>query len=123
METRPREWLLLQRVHAPVRHVKVWSDCFLTVLVQEELVEAQAAGLFADEAMYVLGAVVVNGDGVFQRLHAGLQTEGNFGVADSVPAKDTSVSLHCHSYTFKLLRCMLVVFPESEEIENLSKST
>lgn len=121
METRPREWLLLQRLHAPVRHVKVWSDQFLTVLVQEELVEAQAAGLFADEAMYVLGAVVVNGDGVFQRLHAGLQTEGNFGVADSVPAKDTSVSL-IHLY-LQTLKVYVSSFSESEEIENLSKST
>lgn len=59
----------------------------LTILIQEELVEAQAAGLFADKAVHVLGAVVVHGDGIFQRFNAGLQAEGNLGVADSVPGK------------------------------------
>lgn len=43
---------------------------FLTVLVQEELVESQAAGLFADEAVHVLRAVVVHGDGVLQGFDA-----------------------------------------------------
>lgn len=70
------------------------SECvcrrFLTVLVQEQLVEAQPAGLLADEAVHVLGAVVVNGDGVFQRLDARLQAERNLGVADGVPKRDTS---------------------------------
>lgn len=61
----------------------------LTVLVQEQLVEAQAAGLFADEAVNVLGAVVVDGDGVFQRLHTRLQTEGNLGVAGRVSEGQT----------------------------------
>lgn len=122
METRPCEWLLLQKVHAPVRHVKVWSDRFLTVLVQEELVEAQAAGLFADEAMHVLSAVVVNSDGVFQRLHAGLQTEGNFGVADSVPAKDKCFTALPFLY-LQTLKVYFNSFSEWEEIEKLSKST
>lgn len=59
----------------------------LTLFVQEELVKAQAAGLLPDEAVHVLRAVVVNGDGVLQRLHAGLQTEGDLGVSDGVSAK------------------------------------
>lgn len=59
--------------------------CFLTIIIQEELVEAQAAGLFANEAVHVLGAVVVNGDGVFQWLHARLQTKGHLGVTYRVP--------------------------------------
>lgn len=67
-------------------------ECFLTVLVQEELVEAQAARLFADEAVHVLRAVVVDGDGVFQRLHARLQTERDLGVADGVPEEEADVN-------------------------------
>lgn len=59
----------------------------LTVLVQEELVEAQAAGLLADEAVHILGAMVVHGDGVLQRLHARLQAEGDLSVAHRVPGK------------------------------------
>lgn len=70
------------------------SDCFLTLLVQEELVESQAAGLFADEAVHILGAMVVNGDGVFQGLNAGLQTEGDLGVANSVPEDETDKHHH-----------------------------
>lgn len=69
-------------------------DRFLTVLVQEELVESQAAGLFADEAVHVLGAVVVYCDGVFQRFNTRLQTERNLGVADSVPETETDICLH-----------------------------
>ena len=52
----------------------------LTVIVEEELVEAQAARLLADEAVHVLCAVVVHGDGVLQRLHTRLQTERDLGV-------------------------------------------
>lgn len=74
--------------------MKVVFDCFLTLLVQEELVESQAAGLFADEAVHVLGPVVVNGDGVFQGLNAGLQTEGDLGVADSVPEGETDIHIY-----------------------------
>lgn len=56
----------------------------LTVLVEEELVEAQAAGLLADEAVHVLGAVVVHGHGVLEGLDARLQAEGHLGVAHRV---------------------------------------
>lgn len=71
------------------RHRTVSHDIlgFLTVLVQEELVESQAAGLFADEAVHVLRAVVVHGDGVLQGFDARLQAEGDLGVAHGVPAK------------------------------------
>lgn len=62
---------------------------FLTVLVQEELVESQAAGLFADEAVHILCAVVVHSDGVLQRFDTGLQAERNLGVAHSVPGEET----------------------------------
>jgi len=58
----------------------------LTVVIQEELIEAQAAGLLPNEAVHVLRAVVVNGDGVLQRLDAGLQAEGHLGVPGRVPA-------------------------------------
>lgn len=75
---------------------QIWTHCFLTLLVQEELVESQTAGLFADEAVHVLGAVVVNGDGVLQRLNAGLQTERNLGVANSVPEEVTRRYLFTH---------------------------
>lgn len=64
--------------------------CVLTVLVQEQLVEPQPAGLLADEAVHVLGAVVVDGDGVLQRLHTRLQTEGDLGVSHRVPGKTTA---------------------------------
>lgn len=63
------------------------SGRVLTFLVQEELVEPQAAGLLANEAVDVVGAVVVHGDGVFQRLHARLQAEGDLRVAHRVPEK------------------------------------
>lgn len=63
----------------------------LTVLVQEELVEAQAAGLLANEAVHVLGAVVMHGDGVLQWFDARLQTEGDLGVADGVPETQTDM--------------------------------
>ncbi len=69
-------------------------DCFLTLLIQEELVESQATRLFADEAVNILGAVVVNGDGIFQRLNARLQTERDLGVADSVSEEQSDISLH-----------------------------
>lgn len=68
--------------------------CFLTLLVQEELVESQTTGLFADEAVHVLGAVVVNGYGVFQRLNTRLQTERDLGVADGVPEEEADICLH-----------------------------
>lgn len=74
-------------------HDGVWTYCFLTVLVQEELVESQPAGLLADEAVHVLGAVVVHGNGVFQRFNARLQTKGNLGVADGVPDNDRGFTL------------------------------
>lgn len=60
---------------------RISSEKQLTVLVQEELVEAQAAGLLPDEAVHVLGAVVVHRDGVLQWLHTRLQAEGDLGVA------------------------------------------
>lgn len=63
-----------------------WS-LFLTVFIQEQLVEAQAAGLFADETVHVLGAVVVHGNGVFQRFYTRLQAEWNLCVANSVPGR------------------------------------
>ncbi len=75
--------------------------CFLTLLVQEELVESQTAGLFADEAVHVLSAVVVNGDGVFQRLNARLQTERDLGVAGGVPEEEADICLRvCHCRGF-----------------------
>ena len=57
----------------------------LTILVQEKLVEAQAAGLLADEPVHVLGAVVVHSDGVLQGLDARLQAERDLSVAHRVP--------------------------------------
>ena len=57
----------------------------LTFLVQEELVEAQPAGLLPDEAVHVVRAVVVHGDGVLQGLDARLQAEGHLGVAYRMP--------------------------------------
>lgn len=85
-------WILLQRereVGVRSRWVcdLVQGDCFLTVFIQEQLVESQTTGLFANEAVHVLGAVVVNSDGVFQRFDTRLQTERNLGVANSVPEK------------------------------------
>lgn len=59
----------------------------LTILIQEELVETQAAGLLPNEAVHVLRAVVVNGDGVLEGLHAGLQTEGDLSVSYCVSTK------------------------------------
>lgn len=88
-------------IHHGSRGTRSWLDpltasvcvcmcgCLLTVLVQEELVEAQAAGLLADEAVHILGAVVVHGDGVLQRFDTRLQTEGDLGVADGVPETQT----------------------------------
>lgn len=81
---------------------RLWTDCFLTLLVQEELVEPQSAGLFADEAVHVLSAMVVDGDGVFQRLHTRLQTERNLGVADGVPEKETHICATNLFFTFSL---------------------
>ena len=75
----------------------VRTDCFLTILVQEELVESQTAGLFADEAVHVLCAVVVNSNGIFQRLNTRLQTERDLGVSNCVPEEQTDVCLNvCH---------------------------
>lgn len=56
----------------------------LTVLVEEELVEAQAAGLLADEAVHVLSAMVVHGHSILERLDTRLQAEGHLGVAHRV---------------------------------------
>lgn len=71
--------------------VRVCDRCrwgsFLTVIIQEELVEAQAAGLFADEAVHVLCAVVMHSDGVFQWFNTRLQAERNLCVANSVPGR------------------------------------
>lgn len=61
----------------------------LTVLIEEELVEAQAAGLLADEAMHVLGAVVVYGHSILKRLDTRLQAEGHFGVSYRVSGGET----------------------------------
>lgn len=86
------------------------SECFLTVLVQEELVESQTAGLFADKAVDVLCAVVVDGDGVFQWLDARLKTEGNLGVADSVPKTRRHKSIICtltHNLQLQILNCVV----------------
>lgn len=63
-----------------------WS-LFLTVFIQEQLVEAQAAGLFANETVHVLRAMVVYGNGVFQRFNTRLQAEWNLCVANSVPGR------------------------------------
>lgn len=41
-----------------------------TVFIQKELVEAKPAGLLPDETVHILGAVVVHGDGVLERLDA-----------------------------------------------------
>lgn len=77
-----------------VSHPDLGCECvmdatgvFLTVFIQEQLVEAQAAGLFADEAVHVLRAMVVYGDGVFQRFYTRLQAEWNLRVANSVPGR------------------------------------
>lgn len=56
----------------------------LTVFVQREFVEPESTGLFAHKVVSELAAQVVDGDGVFQRLHARLQTEGDLGVAHRV---------------------------------------
>lgn len=61
----------------------------LTVFIQEELIKAQTTGLLPNETVHILCAVVVNSDGVLQRLDAGLQTEGNLGISNCVSAKDT----------------------------------
>lgn len=61
----------------------------LTVFIQEELIEAQATGLLANEAVHVLGAVVVDGDGVLERLDAGLKAEWDLGISGRVPADKT----------------------------------
>lgn len=72
------------------------KDFFLTVFIQEELVEAQAAGLFANEAVHVLGTVVMHSDGVFQWFDTRLQAERNLCVAHSVPGR------HKHTHAFEL---------------------
>lgn len=61
----------------------------LTVFIQEELIKAQATGLLPDETVHVLRAVVINGNGVLQRLDTGLQTERDLGISNCVSAKDT----------------------------------
>lgn len=42
----------------------------LTLLIEKQLVEAQATRLLADEAVHVLRAMVVHSNGILQRLHA-----------------------------------------------------
>lgn len=56
----------------------------LTVFVQREFVEPEPTGLFAHKVVSELAAQVVDGDGVFQRFHTRLQTEGDLGVAHGV---------------------------------------
>lgn len=89
MATRPGVGPVTLSVSHP--GLSVYDRChrglFLTVFIQEELVEAQAAGLFADEAVHVLGAVVMHGDGVFQRFNTRLQAEWNLCVTNSVPGR------------------------------------
>lgn len=109
---------------------RLWTDCFLTLLVQEELVEPQSAGLFADEAVHVLSAMVVDGDGVFQRLHTRLQTERNLGVADGVPEKETHICATNLFFTFSLFfpmssftaKCCLNAQDTSYEAPRVSQS-
>lgn len=89
MATRPGDGPVVLSVSHPDLCLRVCERCqrglSLTVFVQEQLVEAQTAGLLADEAVHVLGAVVVHGDGVFQRLDTRLQAEGNLCVPNGVP--------------------------------------
>lgn len=56
----------------------------LTVFVKREFVEPESAGLFAHKVVSELAAQVVDGDGVLQRLHTRLQTEGDLGVTHRV---------------------------------------
>lgn len=61
----------------------------LTVVIQGELIKTQAAGLLPNETVHILCTVVINSNGVLQRLDAGLQTEGDLGISHCVSAKDT----------------------------------
>lgn len=63
-------------------------DHVLTIFIQEELIKAQAAGLLPDETVHVLSAVVMDGNGVLQRLDARLQAERDLGVSHRVSATD-----------------------------------
>lgn len=79
------------------------ADSFLTVFIQEQLVESQATGLFANEAVHVLCAVVMNSNGVFQWFHTRLQTERNLGVANGVPKKKSVCTMLFGTVVFILL--------------------
>lgn len=58
----------------------------LTLVVEGQFVEPEPAGFFAHKLVRALGAEVVQGHGVRQRLHTRLQAEGNLGVACRVSA-------------------------------------
>lgn len=59
----------------------------LTIIIEEEFIKAQATGLLPNKTVHVLGAVVVDSDGVLQGLDTGLQTEGDLSVSYCVSTR------------------------------------
>lgn len=58
-----------------------------TFVIQRQHVEPQSTGLLADVAVNVLRARLMDGDGVLEGLHAGLQAERQLGVTHRVPGE------------------------------------
>lgn len=58
-----------------------------TFIVQRQHVEPQSAGLLAHVAVNVVRPSLVDGDGVLEGLHAGLQAERVLGVSHRVPGE------------------------------------
>lgn len=61
----------------------------LTIFIQEELIKSQTTGLLPNETVHVLCAVVIDSNGVLQRLDTGLQTERDLRVSNCVSTKRT----------------------------------
>lgn len=71
------------------------------MVVEGQFVEPESAGFFAHKLVRALGAEVVQGHGVRQRLHTRLQTDGNFGVAHRVSAGRQENKLETHTAGLK----------------------
>lgn len=60
------------------------DEALRTFIIEREHVELESAGLLADVMVNALCSRLVDGDGVLQGLHAGLQAERQLGVTDWV---------------------------------------
>lgn len=59
----------------------------LTIFIEEKLIKAQTTGLLPYETVHVLSAVIINSNGILERLDTRLQAERNLGVSHRVSKK------------------------------------